>query len=59
MELSDDRITTLVEDVKLPADSFVITFGDKMLQLLSTATPTGCLRTDASLNSHNFSPFIV
>jgi hypothetical protein len=30
--LSDDRITTLVEDVKLPADSFVTTFGDKIFQ---------------------------
>ena len=32
MELSDDRITTLVEDVKLPAESFVTTFGDKIFQ---------------------------
>ena len=32
MELSDDRITTLVEDVKLPHESFVTTFGDKIFQ---------------------------
>jgi hypothetical protein len=32
IELSDDRITTLVEDVKLPLDSFVTTFGDKIFQ---------------------------
>jgi outer membrane protein assembly factor BamB len=32
MELSDDRITTLVEDVKLPGESFVTTFGDKIFQ---------------------------
>ena len=32
IELSDVRITTLVEDVKLPADSFVTTFGDKIFQ---------------------------
>jgi hypothetical protein len=30
--LSDDRITTLVEDVKLPTELFVITFGDKIFQ---------------------------
>jgi outer membrane protein assembly factor BamB len=32
IELSDDRITTLVEDVKLSGDSFVTTFGDKIFQ---------------------------
>jgi hypothetical protein len=32
MELSDGRITTLVEDVKLPGESFVTTFGDKIFQ---------------------------
>ena len=32
MKLSDDRITTLVEDVKLPNESFVTTFGDKIFQ---------------------------
>jgi DNA-binding beta-propeller fold protein YncE len=32
MELSDDRITTLVKDVKLPGESFVTTFGDKIFQ---------------------------
>jgi hypothetical protein len=32
MELSDDRIITLVEDVKLPGESFVTTFGDKIFQ---------------------------
>jgi DNA-binding beta-propeller fold protein YncE len=32
MELSDDRITTLVEDVNLPGESFVTTFGDKIFQ---------------------------
>jgi DNA-binding beta-propeller fold protein YncE len=32
IELSDDRITTLVEDVKLPDQSFVTTFGDKIFQ---------------------------
>jgi hypothetical protein len=32
MELSDDRITTLVEDVMVPDESFVKTFGDKILQ---------------------------
>ena len=32
MELSDGRITTLVEDVKLPSESFVTTFGDKIFQ---------------------------
>jgi DNA-binding beta-propeller fold protein YncE len=30
--LSDDRITTLVEDVMLPNESFVTTFGDKIFQ---------------------------
>ena len=32
IELSDGRITTLVEDVKLPTELFVITFGDKIFQ---------------------------
>jgi hypothetical protein len=32
IELSDGRITTLVEDVKLPIASFVTTFGDKIFQ---------------------------
>jgi DNA-binding beta-propeller fold protein YncE len=32
MELSDGRITTLVEDAKLPDQSFVTTFGDKIFQ---------------------------
>jgi outer membrane protein assembly factor BamB len=32
IELSDGRITTLVEDVKLPSESFVTTFGDKIFQ---------------------------
>ena len=32
MELSDDRITTLVEDDMLPPGSFVTTFGDKIFQ---------------------------
>jgi hypothetical protein len=32
MELSDGRITKLVEDVNLPAESFVTTFGDKIFQ---------------------------
>jgi DNA-binding beta-propeller fold protein YncE len=32
IELSDDRITTLVEDVNLPGESFVTTFGDKIFQ---------------------------
>jgi hypothetical protein len=32
IELSDGRITTLVEDVKLPDHSFVTTFGDKIFQ---------------------------
>jgi hypothetical protein len=32
IELSDNRITTLVEDVKLPDQSFVTTFGDKIFQ---------------------------
>ena len=32
MELSDDRITTLVKDVKLPDHSFATTFGDKIFQ---------------------------
>jgi DNA-binding beta-propeller fold protein YncE len=32
MELSDDRIITLVEDVKLPGESFATTFGDKIFQ---------------------------
>jgi hypothetical protein len=32
IELSDDRIITLVEDVKLRAESFVTTFGDKIFQ---------------------------
>ena len=32
MELSDGRITTLVKDVKLPGESFVTTFGDKIFQ---------------------------
>jgi outer membrane protein assembly factor BamB len=32
IELSDDRITTLVEDVKLPDQSFITTFGDKIFQ---------------------------
>ena len=32
MELSDDRFTTLVEDVELPGESFVATFGDKIFQ---------------------------
>jgi hypothetical protein len=32
IELSDDRITTLVEDVNLPDQSFVTTFGDKIFQ---------------------------
>jgi hypothetical protein len=30
--LSDDRITTLFEDVKLPDQSFLTTFGDKIFQ---------------------------
>jgi hypothetical protein len=32
IELSDDKITTLVEDVKLSGNSFVTTFGDKIFQ---------------------------
>ena len=32
IELSDDIITTLVKDVKLPDESFVTTFGDKIFQ---------------------------
>jgi hypothetical protein len=32
MELSDGRITTLVEDVYLPVESFVTTIGDKIFQ---------------------------
>jgi hypothetical protein len=32
IELSDGRITTLVEDVKLSDQSFVTTFGDKIFQ---------------------------
>ena len=32
IELSDGRITTLVEDVELPGESFVTTFGDKIFQ---------------------------
>jgi hypothetical protein len=32
MELSDGRIITLVEDARLPLDSFVTTFGDKIFQ---------------------------
>jgi hypothetical protein len=32
IELSDDRNTTLVEDVKLPNQSFITTFGDKIFQ---------------------------
>ena len=32
IELSDGRITTLVEDVKLPNESFITTFGDKIFQ---------------------------
>jgi DNA-binding beta-propeller fold protein YncE len=32
IELSDDRNTTLVEDVKLPNHSFITTFGDKIFQ---------------------------
>ena len=32
IELSDDKITTLVEDVKLPGESFATTFGDKIFQ---------------------------
>jgi hypothetical protein len=32
MELSDNRITTLVKDVKLSGESFVTTFGDKIVQ---------------------------
>ena len=32
IELSDDRITTLVEDVNLPDQSFVTTFRDKIFQ---------------------------
>jgi hypothetical protein len=32
IELSDGRITTLVEDAKLPDESFVTTFGDKIFQ---------------------------
>jgi hypothetical protein len=43
MELSDDRITTLVEDVKLPADSFVITFGDKIFQTNHNNTSVTCM----------------
>jgi hypothetical protein len=42
MELSDDRITTLVEDVKLPADSFVTTFGDKIFQTNHNNTSVTC-----------------
>jgi hypothetical protein len=33
IELSDGRITTLAKDVKLPAGSFVTTFGDKIFQV--------------------------
>jgi hypothetical protein len=33
IELSDGRITTLAKDVKLPAGSFVTTFGDKLFQV--------------------------
>ena len=32
IELFDDRNTTLVEDVKLPNQSFITTFGDKIFQ---------------------------
>ena len=32
IELSDGRITTLVEDVKLSGESFVTTLGDKIFQ---------------------------
>jgi DNA-binding beta-propeller fold protein YncE len=32
IELSDDRITTLVKDVNLPNQSFATTFGDKIFQ---------------------------
>ena len=32
MELSNCKITTLVEDAKLPDQSFVTTFGDKIFQ---------------------------
>jgi hypothetical protein len=32
IELSDGRITTLVEDLKLPDQSFATTFGDKIFQ---------------------------
>ena len=42
IQLSDNRITTLVEDVKLPAESFATTFGDKIFQTNHTNNSVTC-----------------
>jgi hypothetical protein len=42
MELSDGRITTLVKDVKLPGESFVTTFGDKIFQTNHVNNSVAC-----------------
>jgi hypothetical protein len=41
-ELSDGRNTTLVEDVELPGESFVTTFGDKIFQTNHTNKSVTC-----------------
>ena len=42
IELSDDIITTLVKDVKLPDESFVTTFGDKIFQTNKINNSVAC-----------------